>query len=673
MHIVLRLMFLACLAVALLPGPFARAQVLVLDQDMPVRALQDEMGYLLDDGTPLPQVVNRFREGGFSRDFRATARAGDPYQPVWAMVELTNAAPDDGRPGDDWLVASDIYGLVGLQALVFRESGLTEETLDYDVAAPFDASQFSVTRLRGRAFTLAPGESALLILRLTFGPVQSAALALETPDATRAAAFADGLELAGFYALMASALLFFFAFNAAMRHATGMAYAVLLALGLAFVAYLDLFLFRLLYPERPGWHLIVGLLLLQSITVLGLLTAALSLKQMSTDTRPVRPLALTAGIAALALPLSFVLPPEVMAPVTYVLFAAMLAAQVFATSRWNRIRGAGAGVFRALTLVVFLAVAAVLVVLTTRWGAAALPMGWAVKSIFTLVAVWNIGGLSISLIDIRRDHAAALGRELEALRQEARTAQELLEAERNYSRARDLATQRRRQLASMSHDIRQPLISLRMTMDAMARDQPPEVRARLSEAFDYMQSLSQDALEETRPDSEEAPAAAPDPERAEPYPLSLIFETVGQMFRQEAISKGIGLRIVPSSAAVTVPPMVLMRIVSNLVSNAVKYTDRGRVLLGARRHRGAVTIQVADTGKGMTGEEQAGFFTAYRSGPTSTGTGLGLAICAELAGAHGLDISVSSDPGRGTVFLLSVPMARAADVPVAETMIGSVP
>lgn len=119
--------------------------------------------------------------------------------------------------------------------------------------------------------------------------------------------------------------------------------------------------------------------------------------------------------------------------------------------------------------------------------------------------------------------------------------------------------------------------------------------------------------------------------------------------------------------------MVLMRIVSNLVSNAVKYTDRGRVLLGARRHRGAVTIQVADTGKGMTGEEQAGFFAAYRSGPTSTGTGLGLAICAELAGANGLDLAVASDPGRGTVFSLRVPVAAAADTPQVDSVLGSAP
>ena len=111
--------------------------------------------------------------------------------------------------------------------------------------------------------------------------------------------------------------------------------------------------------------------------------------------------------------------------------------------------------------------------------------------------------------------------------------------------------------------------------------------------------------------------------------------------------------------------LAAMRIVSNLVSNGVKYTDRGRVLLGARRRPDALDIMVCDTGRGMTAAEIEDFRAEWRKGAASGGSGLGLAICHDLAARHGLGLTVRSDPGRGTVFTLSVP--REASVPEVAT------
>ena len=103
------------------------------------------------------------------------------------------------------------------------------------------------------------------------------------------------------------------------------------------------------------------------------------------------------------------------------------------------------------------------------------------------------------------------------------------------------------------------------------------------------------------------------------------------------------------------PPLALMRIVSNLVSNAVKYTEQGSVLAGVRHGAGGVSLQVLDTGRGMTSEDLDHFRQAWSLGETSTGHGLGLSICHEMAAQHGLDLSVTSVPGQGTVFLLRIP------------------
>jgi signal transduction histidine kinase len=113
--------------------------------------------------------------------------------------------------------------------------------------------------------------------------------------------------------------------------------------------------------------------------------------------------------------------------------------------------------------------------------------------------------------------------------------------------------------------------------------------------------------------------------------------------------------MVDSSLCVRTSPIVLMRIMSNLVSNAVKYTHRGKVLIGVRRSGVKAVLCVADTGPGMSENDLARFREAYQKGESSEGHGLGLSVCFDLARQHGLELAVNSVPGRGTQFRLGVP------------------
>ena len=253
------------------------------------------------------------------------------------------------------------------------------------------------------------------------------------------------------------------------------------------------------------------------------------------------------------------------------------------------------------------------------------------------------------VVVIRREHAQAVAAELAALEREVALNRELLETEQNYTRARDLAERSRRQLATASHDLRQPLMSLRMSVDSLASEIDPETKGRLSEAFDYIASLSESYLDDaTDQDGGEAG------ERNEPYALSLILETVHQMFREEATAKGVSLRAVHTTHTTDVPAMALMRITSNLVTNAIKYTDAGGVLFGVRRRSGKLWLAVYDTGVGMTAGQIDEFSLEGVKGATSEGHGLGLAVCHELAAEHGLSLETQSVPGQGTAFYLSL-------------------
>ena len=120
--------------------------------------------------------------------------------------------------------------------------------------------------------------------------------------------------------------------------------------------------------------------------------------------------------------------------------------------------------------------------------------------------------------------------------------------------------------------------------------------------------------------------------------------------------------------ALTVDPMRLRQILFNLLSNACKFTKEGEVKLKARRFvdgRDWIEVAVADTGIGMTPEQQAKIFEEFTQADVSTaqrfgGTGLGLTITRKLARMMGGDITVESEPGKGSVFTVRLPVGATS-------------
>jgi adenylate cyclase len=119
--------------------------------------------------------------------------------------------------------------------------------------------------------------------------------------------------------------------------------------------------------------------------------------------------------------------------------------------------------------------------------------------------------------------------------------------------------------------------------------------------------------------------------------------------------------------ALTVDPMRLRQILLNLLSNACKFTKQGEVALRARRlvdGHDWIELAVADSGIGMTAEQQAKLFEEFTQAEASTaqrfgGTGLGLAISRKLARMMGGDVTVTSEPGKGSVFTVRLPGGAA--------------
>lgn len=139
-------------------------------------------------------------------------------------------------------------------------------------------------------------------------------------------------------------------------------------------------------------------------------------------------------------------------------------------------------------------------------------------------------------------------------------------------------------------------------------------------------------------------------------------------YAAQAAAKGVTLRLAPTSLVTISDPVLLEQVLRNLISNAVKYTDAGGVVVGARRRGGKVAIEVWDTGRGIAPAHAEAIFEEFYQVDNperdrEKGLGLGLAIVRRITQLIGADLDVRSTPGRGSVFRVTLPRGRAADLP----------
>ena len=238
--------------------------------------------------------------------------------------------------------------------------------------------------------------------------------------------------------------------------------------------------------------------------------------------------------------------------------------------------------------------------------------------------------------------------------------------------ARDDAEQANRAksrfLAAASHDLRQPLHALSLFAAALTlRNMDPDVRAISTNIGAALRSLS--ALVDALLDVSRLDAGAMKPELQQ-VDVSAIAQRIANEYRPSAERKGIELKVLDCRAACRTDPLLLDRMLRNLVDNAIKYTDRGSVSIDLRSEGSAVRITVADTGEGIPASERERIFEEfYQIGNAerdrTKGLGLGLAIVRRIGKLLGTDVEVASEVGRGSAFAFRLPVASGATTAVA--------
>ena len=265
-----------------------------------------------------------------------------------------------------------------------------------------------------------------------------------------------------------------------------------------------------------------------------------------------------------------------------------------------------------------------------------------VHVLFALDGVIFAAALVARAIAIRRQRDEALEAHIAALAERAELAEQLTEARRAHLEAVNLAEKRRRDLATTSHDLKQPLLSLQMALKKI------EGGDAAAEGLSYMEDVLRRNLEGARPDQGALRSASTEAG----LPLSKALGNVVLMFGDEAQDRGIALDCPMTNVIVHADPVSLMRIVSNLVSNAINHSGAKRISIGAKEADGGIQLVVSDDGRGFSEEEAAHAFDAYQAGASSKGEGLGLSVVKELAEAQGWTITLQSMPGAGATFTI---------------------
>jgi len=236
-------------------------------------------------------------------------------------------------------------------------------------------------------------------------------------------------------------------------------------------------------------------------------------------------------------------------------------------------------------------------------------------------------------------------------------------------------------LAAASHDLRQPLHAMGLFAAALAaKAHDPEVKPLVTSihaSVDALETLFAQLLDLSRLE-----AGALVPERGE-VPLDTLFDRLAADFAPQAAAHGLTLGVVPTAAIVESDPLLLERILRNLVANALRYTRAGGVVLGVRRRTGTVRIDVIDTGVGIAAADRGRIFDEFVQiaqtprHAAGRGMGLGLAIVRRLCTLLGHRLEVVSTPGRGSRFSVTVPRAtprrRRADPCLAPAAGASTP
>lgn len=612
--------------------------------------------------------------GALGRHFEYTIdpgwqlKVGDFIDPsAVGMQPLPGPVPDFGyTPARIWLRLGVVNGTADLDAWrFFVHANFTQQIAIYRIArdgtvttlldltedTPFGARPINSPQMVA-PFDLAPGEAATLIVSYYSQGSSRISMSVETPGS-----FSDKTNVAEaksytFYGMMLVMIALATVALVILRQPVFAAYAGYLLSVLIYVAHADGAAFQYIWPNFPRFNSMASVVAGSGVMVFGGLFAITFLQ--TARYHPIMHrvlLAVIASVIAIDVVL-WTIDPQLLKRLLVVMIS--VSTLSFLTTglvaAWTR--------FREVRFYVFAWFAGLIpaVLFTARYGFGYEPAFVTTYDAVRLALLFDALMMGLAIFD-RYNHLrqSAMEETLAHAQRNLTLSQRLAVLEGRYAEVTATAREREESVKDTVHDLRQPMHALRLSLRQMfsAEGEKPTDAGQIEAALGYMESLVAERLAD-RPAADDATEVEP-AERtpaagqaaAEPG-LHGVLRAVADMFASEAANKGLELKLVLAAPDGPVAAYPLMRVVANLVSNAIKYTRDGRVLIGLRRHGSGHRIEIHDTGPGLSGAafEQALLRNQRleRDLAAAEGSGLGLAVAKETVDAN--DWRLTSCAGR---------------------------
>ncbi len=656
-----------CIAFPPMPSAAAEPAPLVLDGPASVEAVGSRFEYITDPAWQLtvadfvpPSRLELLPLPGTVPDFGYTAAR------IWLRLGLVNGTADSTA----WRLL--LHANFTQKVAVYRigADGSVATLLDLTEESPFGARPVADPQMVA-PFRLAPGEAATLVVAYYSQGASRLSFSLETPDSLAAIGSVNQAKSFAFYGMMSVMIVLALLALAVLRQPVFAAYAAYLFAIFAYIAHADGTAFQYFWPMLPRFNSMASIVLGSAVMVFGVLFAATFLQ--TARYHPVMHRILLGLIVVVLLldAVLWVLDPQLLKRFLVQMISAcvltcLAAGMIAARSRFREVRfyllGWTAGAIPALLFTARFAFGAELDFITPY---DAIRLALAIDSMMMGLAIFD-----------RYNHQrqAAMQETLAQAQRNLALTQRLALLEDSYQTVTETARQREESVKDTVHDLRQPMHALRLSFRQMFNARLPSEASgdagQIESALVYMERLVADRLAERTGSIPVDPVPATPTSSGPDEPgLHAVLRGVADMFGPEAADKGLGLTLVLAAPDATVPAYPLMRVVANIVSNAIKYTPRGRVLIGLRRRDGGWRIEVHDTGPGLAGDAFAAALQRHhrldRDRSVAEGSGLGLSVASEVAAEQGWRLSASQSRRKGAGIFVEIPGPPIRPVPVA--------
>lgn len=624
----------------------AESSPLLLNQDQESVSIGDAIDYILDPGDELD--ISDVMEMNFSRLQDGDIDFGFTTDKIWLRFSVTNSSTESL----DRILRTNARFMRPLEIFLVRGDSSIQRLLYNDETQKFNERPLPELRYIATEFSLEPLETATFLIRFGSGGRAAMDLDISSREQALAEQYSASLGITLFSAILLTLILVNFFHYLAVRQLAYLFYIFYESFNVLYVSHMEGFTWQYLWPNLPQWNDDATPIIASIGVIIGNLFAMIFLEARKYTPRLHKLFLCLIALSTLALIITLIAGNRLGNQITASLLPLSLLLSLLTAAIAVR-----KGHYLARYFLVAWAMFAVGAAIWSGTILGIFSVTFDVMSLYKLTIATQAIILSMGLADqIRRINSQYLETQdelIENLQGRLEDAKERLQLERENEKNMLQLLQKSRQLATTSHDINQPIQSLRLSLKALdLKSDNKETTAQLNKTLDHMESILGDALDEASIDLKKSSENS----NIQSLVIGNLIKDVVSQFAGQARKNNLKLRGFESKMIIVTRELSLKRCLMNLVSNALNNTKTGGVLFGARRRGDKILLQVYDTGKGMSSEEIKSMMEPLAKGGQSTGHGLGLAIITETCAEYGWDFSIQSKENNGSCFTIAVPI-----------------